>query len=77
MAVLDRVPVAEITARARDIRLGQVLLTVLAGLLFGLGWAVAKLFTITWLAVAWCAVAVKVGWTQGRRPAGGRTRGAA
>ena len=37
-------------------------------LFFGLGWLAARFF----LALAWCAVAVKVGWQEGRHggPAG-------
>ena len=72
MAVLERVPVDRISAQARDVHAGRVLLTVFAALFFGLGWLAAK----AWLAVAWCAVAVKVGWQEARengstrRPAG-------
>jgi hypothetical protein len=77
MAVLDRVPVEAVTARARQIQFRQVALAVLASVLFAVGWSVAKTFTVLWLAVVWCAVAVKMGWMEGRKPAGGRTRGPA
>lgn len=60
-AVAERVHLDEITAQARDIRLGRVLLTVLAAVFFALGWTVGRVF----LGVAWCAVAVKVGWQAG------------
>jgi len=73
MAVLDRVPVDAVTARARQIRFWPLMLAVLAGVLFAVGWTVAKTFTVAWLAVAWCAVAVKMGWVEGRK-AGERTR---
>ena len=72
MAVLERVPVDRINAQARDVHLGRVLLTVFAALFFAVGWTAAK----AWLAVAWCGVAVKVGWQEARsgsttrRPAG-------
>lgn len=62
MAVLERVPVERISVEARDVHLGRVLLTVFAALFFGIGWVAAK----TFLAVAWCGVAVKVGWQEAR-----------
>ena len=71
MAVLERVPVDRISLQAREVHFGRLLLTLFAALFFGIGWVAAK----TWLAVAWCGVAVKVGWQEARsggtrRPAG-------
>ncbi|WP_406168895.1 hypothetical protein [Streptomyces sp. NBC_00996] len=65
----DRVPVEEISERARQVKFWRTCLTVLAGLLFGLGWLAAKAFAVLWLAVVWSATAVKVGWQEGRRGA--------
>lgn len=67
-AVLDRVPVDRITAEARKIRFWRTVLTLLAGLLFLIGWSVAKAFGVAWLVAAWTATAVKVGWLEGRKP---------
>jgi hypothetical protein len=66
--ITQRMPLDEITRQARQVRFGRVLLTVLAAVFFGIGWLVARLF----LAVAWCAVAVRTGWQEGRHggPAG-------
>ena len=64
-SALDRVPVDEITARARAVRPGRTILTVVAGALFGLGWLVAKTFAVAWLGVTWCWAAVGVGWQAG------------
>lgn len=61
-SVLDRVPVDEITDEARQVDLGRVALTVLAGVLFAVGWLFGRLA----LAIAWAGVAVKLGWRQGR-----------
>lgn len=72
MAVLDRVPVDRITTQARDIQFRRVLLTLLAGLFFAVGWSVAKLFGVLWLAVAWSVTAVKVGWQEGRKTTAAR-----
>lgn len=66
-SVLDRVPVDDITAEARSVRFGATLLTLLGFLLFALGWIVSS----AWLAVCWCAVAVRAGWRQAQRRDGG------
>jgi hypothetical protein len=65
-SVLERVPVDEINRQARDIHFWRTVATLLAGLLFAVGWLVAKGFTVLWLGVAWTATAVKVGWQAGR-----------
>ncbi|MBO0813548.1 MAG: hypothetical protein J2P30_00105 [Actinobacteria bacterium] len=74
-SLLDRIPIDEIGAEARQIRAGRALLTVLAAVLFGIGWLAAKTVTGSWLAVTWSVAAVKVGWREGRR--GAVIRGAA
>lgn len=72
MAVwVDRVPVERITREARQVHFWRSVLTLLAGLLFGLGWLAAKAFAVLWLAGVWSATAVKVGWQEGRRGAAG------
>lgn len=63
MAVLDRVPVDEITEQARQVHLGRVVLTVLAAVLFSVGWLAGALF----MSLAWAGSAVRVGWRQARR----------
>jgi hypothetical protein len=74
-----RVPVDEITARARQARPGRAILTAIAAILFALGWLAARTLTGLWLALAWSGTAVKVGWQAGRPPRGGGavSRGAA
>jgi hypothetical protein len=64
--VLDRIPVEQINARARQARPGRAVLTVIAAVLFGLGWVTFKTFTVTWFAVAWCGSAVAEGWIAAR-----------
>lgn len=66
MTVLDRVPLEDINTRARDVHFGRTLLTVIAALLYAVGWLTAKILGGIWLAFAWSAVAVKVGWTEAR-----------
>lgn len=69
----ERIPVDEITAQAREVHFWRSVLTVIAAVLFGLGWVVAKAFGVAWLAAAWSAVAVREGWREGRRA--GQQRG--
>jgi hypothetical protein len=72
-----------ITARARDARPGRMLLTLLAALLFAVGWLFAQAVTRTekvgaglWLTAAWCWFAVAEGWRQARpaKPKAARQR---
>lgn len=72
-SVLDTVPIERISAQAREVRFWRTVLAALAGLLFGLGWLVAKVFGVLWLAAAWSAVAVREGWREGRRSLPART----
>jgi len=62
VTILDRVPTEQINARARDLDLGGVLLTLLALPFFLVGFGAAML----WTAVGWCWAAVLVGWERGR-----------
>lgn len=75
-AVLDRVPLDRISTEAREVHFGRLVLTILAGILFGIGWLAAKAVALVWRAIAWAAVAVKIGWTEARAT-GGRTDGSA
>lgn len=59
----------EITEQARKVRFWRTVGTVLAGLLFAVGWAAAKACGLVWLAVAWAGTAVKLGWQEARRGA--------
>lgn len=67
MVVLDDATLAQISTRARQISFGRTLLTLIAGLLFGLGWVTARVLGLLWLGLAWSAVAIKLGWTEGRK----------
>lgn len=73
--VLTRVPLRDINAQARDVEFGRTVLTILAAVLFGVGWLAAKTVGAVWLALAWSAVAVKVGWNEAH--GSGRARGPA
>jgi len=70
MATLDQLldgdRVDRISAEAREVHFGRVLLTIVAAVLFGIGWVAYKVCRTALLALAWCAVAVKVGWQDAR-----------
>ena len=66
-SLLERIPVDEITVQAREVHFWRTVLTVVAAVLFGLGWAAYKVFAVAWLVLAWTAVAVKVGWQESRK----------
>jgi hypothetical protein len=70
----ERIPLDEITEQARQVRFWRTVLTVIAAALFGLGWVVAKAFGVTFLALAWSAVAVREGWREGRKVSRGPAR---
>lgn len=61
--VLERVPVDEVRAEAREIHPGASLLTVLTAVLVGIGWVLGAV----WAGVAWALASVKVGFRQGSR----------
>jgi hypothetical protein len=60
--LLDRVPVDRIRDEAREIHVGRVLLSLLVGFFWLLGWLAGKVV----LGVQFCAAAVKVGWLEAR-----------
>lgn len=68
MVTVDTVVLDRITSQAREIRFSRVLLTVLASVFYAAGWVAARTFALVWLAMTWTAVAVKVGWQEGRKP---------
>jgi hypothetical protein len=64
--ITDRVALEQITREARQVRFGRVLLAMFAAVFFAVGWCAGR----SVLAVAWCAVAVRVGWQEGRHGGG-------
>lgn len=75
--VLDRVPLDEISTEARQVDAGKVALTVLAAVLYAIGWVAGKVFTIVARILVlvvrgavWAGVAVKVGWNDARKRQG-------
>lgn len=65
--VLDHAPVEDITAQARQVRFGRTVLSLIGFVFFALGWVMSH----CWLALCWCAVAVRAGWREAQRSDGG------
>ncbi len=59
---LDRIPVEEITADARQARPGRILLALFGAVFIAIGWTVAKVFRVLFLSAAWCMSGMKYGW---------------
>ena len=70
----------EVTARSRELdvaagarRFGRALLTVLAAVLFAVGWLAARVVTLTVAAALWSCAAVALGWREARPVRAGPT----
>lgn len=70
--LLDRVPVDEITARARAVPFWRTVLRLLTFIPFAIGWLAAKGFALAWLATAWLWVALCEGWESAHGPSRGK-----
>lgn len=64
MTVLDGIPIDRISADARQVHLGRLLVTMIVAVFFGIGWVASKV----WLGCAFAGVAVKAGWLEARTP---------
>ena len=62
----ERIPVDEITEQARQVHFWRSVLTVLAAVLFGLGWVAFKFFAVLWFACVWSGCAVREGWREAK-----------
>jgi hypothetical protein len=67
VVVAGRIPLDRIDREARQVHFWRSLLTMVGGLLFGVGWLAAKVAGACWLALVWSVTAVRLGWQEGRR----------
>jgi hypothetical protein len=56
-----------VSAEAREIHPGRILLTMVAAFFYALGWSLGKLVNGVLLTVTWSMAAAKVGWQDARR----------
>lgn len=68
-SLLDRVDIDRISKEAREIRIGRTLLTLIAALLYVVGWTAAKVVIVMLVALrvlavalAWTFAATRLGW---------------
>lgn len=66
MVTIDAEALDQISAHAKEIHFWRTVLTVLAGMLAGVGWIVFHLFAVTWRAATWTYAAVRYGWDQAK-----------
>lgn len=65
MTVLDKVPTARISARAQQVDVGRILVALIGGLLFVVGWLLARAVRYPVRAAVWAFAAVAVGFADG------------
>jgi len=65
-SVAERVPLERISQRAHAARPGRTALAVIASVLFGLGWLIARALSVAWIGAAYAAAALAEGWIAGR-----------
>lgn len=77
MTVVDHALPDRVSAEVRPVKLGRAALTVLAAVLYALGWVPAKaVLVLKWclrtlgFVLGWCVAAVRIGWREGFRAAG-------
>ena len=63
-AITERLDLDELTAQAREVRFGHVVLSVVAWLLVGFG----RVLGFAWLVPVWCFLAVRTGWRDVHPP---------
>ncbi len=63
MSVLASIDLETIDRQSREVNFGRTLLTVVAAILFGIGY----MFGVMSRALAWTAVAIKLGYQAGRK----------
>jgi hypothetical protein len=66
--MLARIPLERIDEQARRAEFRRTVLTLLAGLLWLIGWLAGKSLGLLWLALAWSAAAVRIGWSDAHSP---------
>lgn len=65
--ILDRVDTDRISVEAREIHPGRTLLTVIAAVLYAIGWLLGTIVVGTWVALAWSFTAIRIGWQDAAR----------
>lgn len=56
--------------RARELNAAQLLLLVVSGIFWAIGWLISKAWLVVWTGLSWALAAVEVGWKDARRRPG-------
>lgn len=62
----EHIDVDAITEQAKQVHFWRSIVTVIAAILFGLGWVSFRFFAVIWFALAWGGCAVREGWREAR-----------
>lgn len=61
MTALD---IGRISEEARQVQFSRGLLTIIAAVLYAVGWITRKVFVALWLVAAWSWTALRLGWQE-------------
>lgn len=68
--MLQQATLDQIREQARTLTPLRTLLTLIASVLYGIGWAAARTLGVIWTGLTWAAASAKVGWGDGRKGTG-------
>lgn len=69
LRVLERVPVDRIEAQAKPVDLGRLLMVLVIGLFYLLGFITRKVLLVAGMGLGWMLAAAKTGWQDAAKPA--------
>ena len=72
--LLERVPVERIEAQARPVDLGRLLVVLVVGFFYLLGFAARKVVLVLGVTLGWVIAATRTGWQDAAVPAEERRR---
>jgi hypothetical protein len=56
--------IGRISEEAKQLQFGRGLLTIIAAILYAIGWTARKVFVVAWLVISWSYAAVRLGWRE-------------
>jgi hypothetical protein len=73
--LVERVPLERIQEQARPVDLGRVLIMLIVGVFYLLGFVARKVTLVLGVSLGWMLAAVRTGWQDAAKPAEERARG--
>lgn len=68
LRVLDRVPVDQIEAEAKPVDLGRLLMVLIVGLFYMIGFGARKVLLVAGMGLGWMVAATRTGWQDAAIP---------